>query len=136
MSFPGPGWNDGRKRAHGEKVEQQIGIANPQTCRSVIVLSPEGDDPDPCVIKTILALVNDPERRAEPYVIAAEIRDDDNAEIARVVGGKEVQLVRADDLIARIMVQSTRQPGLSAVFTELLDFDGCEIYATEQPAPE
>lgn len=111
-----------------------IGIANPQTCRSAIVLSPESEDPDPCVIKTILALVNDPARRAEPYVIAAEIRDDANAEIARVVGGEEVQLVRADDLIARIMVQSTRQPGLSAVFTELLDFDGCEIYAAEQPA--
>ena len=119
---------------HGDPTDlYDIGIANPQTCRSAIILSPENDDPDPCVIKTILALVNDPGRRAEPYVIAAEIRDDANAEIARVVGGKEVQLVRADDLIARIMVQSTRQPGLSAVFTELLDFDGCEIYATEQP---
>ncbi|MGE0180143.1 MAG: hypothetical protein AB7O91_10040 [Sphingomonas sp.] len=111
-----------------------IGIANPQTCRSVIVLAPEADDPDPCVIKTILALVNDPDRREAPYVIAAEIRHHANAEIARVVGGKEVQLVLADDLISRIMVQSTRQPGLSGVYTELLDFDGCEIYATEQPA--
>ena len=44
-----------------------------------------------------------------------------------------MQLVLADDLIARVMVQSTRQPGLSAVFTELLDFDGCEIYVIEQP---
>ena len=67
-------------------------------------------------------------------MIAAEIRDVANAEIARVVGGGEVQLVLADDLIARIMVQSTRQPGLSGVYTELLDFDGCEIYAAEQPA--
>src|SRR5690606_35666850 len=72
-------------------------------------------------------------RRAEPYRIAAEIREEANAEIARVVGGSEVQLVLADDLIARIVVQSTRQPGLSAVFTELLDFDGCEIYAVPQP---
>jgi voltage-gated potassium channel Kch len=31
------------------------------------------------------------------------------------------------------MVQSTREPGLSAVFVELLDFDGCEIYVVEQP---
>jgi len=110
-----------------------IGIANPRTCRSVIIVSPERDDPDSRVIKTILALVNDPGRRPEPYVIAAEIRDEANAEIARVVGGSEVQLVLADDLIARIMVQSTRQPGLSGVYTELLDFDGCEIYAIEQP---
>jgi voltage-gated potassium channel Kch len=111
-----------------------IGIVNPQTARSVIILSPdaEDDDPDSRVIKTILALVNDPERREAPYQIAAEIRDVRNAEVARVVGGSEVQLVLADDLIARIVVQSTRQPGLSAVYTELLDFDGCEIYATEQ----
>ena len=39
----------------------------------------------------------------------------------------------ADDLISRIVVQSSRQSGLSAVYTELLDFDGCEIYTTEQP---
>ncbi|MES2987250.1 MAG: hypothetical protein V4808_05045, partial [Pseudomonadota bacterium] len=112
-----------------------IGIANPQTCRSIIIVSPGDDeeDADSRVIKTILALVNDPNRRAAPYQIAAEIREEDNAEIARVVGGSEVQLVLADDLIARIVVQSTRQPGLSAVFTELLDFDGCEIYAVPQP---
>lgn len=111
-----------------------IGIVNPQTCRSIIVVSPEDDeDADSRVIKTILALVNDPNRRVEPYQIAAEIREEGNAEIARVVGGSEVQLVLADDLIARIVVQSTRQPGLSAVFTELLDFDGCEIYAVPQP---
>jgi voltage-gated potassium channel Kch len=110
-----------------------IGIVSPETARSIIILSPEGDDPDSQVVKTVLALVNGPGRRPEPFNIAAEIRDAANAEVARVVGGNEVQLVLADDLIARVVVQSTRQPGLSAVFTELLDFDGCEIYVTEQP---
>lgn len=111
-----------------------IAIVNPQTARSIIILSPEGDDADSCVIKTILALTNDPDRRAAPYLIAAEIREGRNAEVARVVGGSEVQLVLADDLLSRIVAQSMRQPGLSAVYTELLDFDGCEIYTTEQPA--
>jgi voltage-gated potassium channel Kch len=110
-----------------------INIVNPQDARSVIVLSPENDDPDSSVIKTILALVNDPQRREEPYLIAAEIRDGRNAEVARVVGGSEVQLVLANDLLSRIVAQSMRQPGLSAVYTELLDFDGCEIYTTDQP---
>src|SRR3954469_14652916 len=111
----------------------EIGIVNPQTARSVIILSPENDDPDSCVIKTILALINDPARRSERYLIAAEIREEQNAEVARVVGGAEVQLVLADDLLSRIVAQSMRQPGLSAVYTELLDFDGCEIYTTDQP---
>lgn len=110
-----------------------ISLASPETSRSIIIMSPEAEDADSQVIKTILALVNGPDRRKEPYQIAAELRDAESVEVARVVGGDEVQLVLADDLIARVMVQSTRQPGLSAVFTELLDFDGCEIYVIEQP---
>ena len=111
-----------------------LAIVNPQSSRSVIILSPEGDDADSQVVKSVLALVNDPNRRAEPYRIAAEIRDLRNAEVARVVGGAEVQLVLADDLISRIVVHSSRQAGLSGVYSELLDFDGCEIYTAEQPA--
>jgi voltage-gated potassium channel Kch len=110
-----------------------INIVNPQDARSIIILSPENDDPDSCVIKTILAVVNDPARREARYLIAAEIREEANAEVARVVGGAEVQLVLADDLLSRIVAQSMRQPGLSAVYTELLDFDGCEIYTADQP---
>ncbi len=115
-----------------------LSLVSAQTSRSIIVVSPqgadgEGDDPDSQVIKTILALVNDPKRRPEPYRIAAEIRDAKNADVARVVGGAEVQLVLADDLIARIVVHSSRQSGLSEVYSELLDFDGCEIYTIDQP---
>lgn len=115
-----------------------LAIVSPQASRSIIVLSPETEDeekndPDSQVIKTILALVNDPNRRPAPYRIAAEVRNGKNADLARTVGGKEVQLVLADELIARIVVHSSRQSGLSAVYSELLDFEGCEIYTIEQP---
>jgi voltage-gated potassium channel Kch len=113
-----------------------LGLTSPQTSRSIIVVSPEADDPDSRVIKTVLALIHDPGRRPAKYQIAAEIRDGKNAELARVVGGDELQLVLADDLIARIVVHSSRQSGLSAVYSELLDFDGSEIYTTEQKAIE
>lgn len=110
-----------------------LSLVSQQSARSIVVLSPEGEeDPDSCVIKTILALVHDPRRRGEPYRIAAEIRDSRNVEVARVVGGREAQLVLADDLIGRIVVHSSRQSGLSAVYSELLDFEGCEIYTVEQ----
>ncbi len=110
-----------------------LSLVTPQAARSIVILAPDDeDDPDSCVIKSILALVHDPHRRAEPYRIAAEIRDVRNVEVARVVGGREAQLVLADDLIGRIVVHSSRQAGLSAVYSELLDFDGCEIYTVEQ----
>lgn len=111
-----------------------LSIVNPQTSRSMILLSPDSADPDSEVIKSVLALVHDPKRRKAPYMIAAEIRDGRNAEVARIVGGHELQMVLADDLISRIIVHTSRQSGLSAVYSELLDFDGCEIYTQELPA--
>jgi voltage-gated potassium channel Kch len=110
-----------------------LAIVSPNASRSIIILSPEGDDPDSSVIKTILALTQGPNRKKGKYRIAAEIRDNHNAELARIVGGDEAQLVLADDLIGRVVVHSSRQPGLSGVYTELLDFDGCEIYTVEEP---
>ena len=113
-----------------------LAIVNPNASRSIVILSPEASDPDSSVVKTILALTQGPGRRQEKYRIAAEIRDPANAELAEIVGGGEAQLVLADDLISRIVVHSSRQPGLSAVYTELLDFDGAEIYTTEEPKLE
>jgi len=108
-----------------------LAIVNPGAAKSIIVLAPEGDDPDSQVIKTILAITNGPSRGAQAFQIVAEIREERNAELARVVGGPEVQIVLADDLISRILVQSTRQSGLSGVFSELLGFEGAEIYTAK-----
>ncbi|HEY0074590.1 MAG TPA: hypothetical protein VGB77_10845 [Abditibacteriaceae bacterium] len=111
-----------------------LDIVNPHEAKSIIILSPEVDDPDAQVIKSILALTNNPNRRQEPYHIVAVIRDPKNMEAAQLVGRDEAQLVQANDLIARITVQTCRQSGMSVVYTELLDFDGDEIYFQEEPA--
>jgi voltage-gated potassium channel Kch len=111
-----------------------IEIVSPNTSRSIILLAPEGDDPDSAVIKTMLALINNPRRRREPYHIVAEIQDPRNMEVARLVGKDEVELVLASGLIARIIAQTCRQSGLSMVYTELLDFGGDEIYLKAEPA--
>lgn len=109
-------------------------IAGLHESRSVIVLSPGGDDPDAEVIKTLLAIRNHPRRRPEPYHVVAEIREPRNLDAARLAGGEEAELVLAGDLIARIVAQTCRQSGLSAVYTELLDFAGDEVYFQEEPA--
>lgn len=109
-------------------------IVNPQGARSIVVLAPSGDDePDSQVIKTILALTNNPRRRPEPYHIVAEIHEARNMEAARLVGGDEAQLVDVGDVISRLVAQTCRQSGLSVVYTELLDFGGDEIYFQEAP---
>ena len=107
-------------------------IVSPDDARSIILLSPETDDPDSEVIKTLLALTNNPKRKSGKYHIVAEIRDPKNIEIASIVGKDEVELVLVGDLISRIIAQTCRQSGLSAVYTELLDFGGDEIYFKEE----
>jgi voltage-gated potassium channel Kch len=113
-----------------------LAIANPQSARSVIVLSPEADDPDAEVIKTVLALTRGPASRAEGYRIVAEIHDPANLEAARLVGGGQAVYVDKRETIAKLIVQASRQSGASAVYGELLDFEGEEIYFRHDPALE
>lgn len=109
-------------------------LASPHTARAVIILPPaEAPDPDFQVIKAILALTNNPNRRPEPYHIVAVIREAKNVAIAKMVGHNEVELVLAGNFISRITVQTCRQSGLSTVYTELLDFGGDEIYFSHEP---
>ncbi len=111
-------------------------IANPHQAKSIIILSPDeaGGDADSQVIKTILALTNNPRRRSELYHIVAEIRDAKNMEAAHLVGRDEAKIVQSDELIARITVQTCRQSGMSVIYTELLDYGGDEIYFKTEPA--
>lgn len=113
----------------------ELEVANPHTARSIVVLAPEGDDdPDSAVIKTTLAITNNPHRKEGEYHIVGELQHPANMEAARLVGRDEAHWVLANELISRIMVQTCRQSGLSVVYAELLDFDGAEIYFTEQPS--
>ncbi|HAI75036.1 MAG TPA: potassium transporter TrkA [Microscillaceae bacterium] len=110
-------------------------IANPFTSKSIIILANEAvDNPDVQTIKTIVALVNNPGRRPAPYHITAEVVHPKNVEIVEMVAGDEVEIILSDDFINKIMVQTCRQSGLSTVYSELMSFDGDEIYTKEEPA--
>jgi voltage-gated potassium channel Kch len=118
----------------GDPIDiEDIGIVNPDEARSIVVLPPEDEEADSRVIKTVLALTNGPNRREEPYHIVSRIGKPENLGVARMVGRGELRLVAVDDLIARITAQTCRQSGLSVVYTDLLDFEGDEIYFTHEP---
>ena len=110
-------------------------IGSPHTAKSIIILPPEDDDPDTTVIKIVLAITNNPGRRPEPYHIVTQIRETRNMDVIRMIGGRDnVQAVLMGDLIARVTAQTSRQSGLSVVYTELLNFGGDEIYFTREPS--
>ncbi|MCP4457817.1 MAG: potassium transporter TrkA [Cytophagales bacterium] len=109
-------------------------IANPFETKSIIILDKDNENSDSQIIKTIVAIVTNPQRRKEPYHITAEIENKKNYEVAKMVGGDEVELILSDEIISRIMVQTSRQSGLSVVYIELMDFGGDEIYFMEEPS--
>ena len=110
-------------------------IASPHAAKSIIVLPPENSDPDTDVIKTVLAITNHPNRRTEPYHIVTQIRNPKNVDVLKLVGEKDdVQAIQTGDLIARVVAQTSRQSGLSVVYTELMNFGGDEIYFKSEPA--
>ena len=109
-------------------------IASHATARSIIILAAdEAENADLVTMKTALALVNNPNRPEQQYHIVAELQELENLERAQLVSAKEVKWILAGDVMSRIMVQTSRQSGLSQIFLDLLDFDGDEIYFTQRP---
>ena len=108
-------------------------IASPHTARSIIILA-NGNDPDTHVIKSVLALTNNPNRHDQPYHIVTQIQNLKNMDIVKMLGSQDiVQPILNNDLIARVVAQTSRQSGLSIVYTELMNFGGDEIYFKQEP---
>lgn len=107
----------------------ELGRVSPRTAKAVLVLPPTGDTGDAQVVKTLLALdaAVPGSGEGEPVVIAA-VRDSRNHMTARLAAGPTGHVLCVDDIVARLLVQTARQPGLSLVYSELLDFEGDELY--------
>jgi voltage-gated potassium channel Kch len=108
-------------------------LVSPDAARSIMVLSPPGDDADIDVIKALLLLNYRSWGPRRPHVVAA-VQSSENLAAARLAAGSYAQIIDADDIAVRLVVQSNRQSGLSTVCTDLLDFSGNEIYMRAEPA--
>ncbi len=108
---------------------RDLQMVNYNEAKSIILLSPENEEnPDNHVIKSVLSITGNKNRKKVPYHIVAEIRNNENRQVANLVGGKEVSYVYSSDLISRLTAQTCRQSGLSIIYSELLQFEGDEIY--------
>ena len=110
---------------------QDLEIVNPQDSKSIIILSDDFNKSDAQIIKTILAITKSPNRRFDPYHITTELNNERNIEICKLIGGDELEIILSDEIIAKIIIQTSRQSGLSIVYQELMDFDGAEIYFSQ-----
>ncbi|MFE4261051.1 NAD-binding lipoprotein [Streptomyces sp. NPDC056883] len=112
---------------------------SPHTAKAVLVLPPTGDGGDAHVVKTLLALdaavpgsgEGDAVAGEGRAVVVAAVRDSRNHVTARLAAGPSGHVLCVDDIVARLLVQTARQPGLSLVYSELLDFAGDEFYPVD-----
>ncbi|MFJ7958125.1 NAD-binding lipoprotein [Streptomyces sp. NPDC096319] len=106
---------------------------SPATADSVLVLPRDDPRDDAEVVKTLLSLSAAVGETA-PVRIVAAVRDDRHLGAARLAGGPLATVLDMDDLAARLLVDCARQPGLSLVHQELLDFAGHEFHTVPAPA--
>jgi len=76
-------------RSGDPKSMADLTLGSPQWARSIVLVAPErSPDPDSDVIKTALALTNNPDRPTSAYHIVAELSESENLEVARLAGGE------------------------------------------------
>jgi ion channel POLLUX/CASTOR len=112
---------------------QDLLIANADEARSIVVLA-GGEDgvADAEAVKAVLAVMSSESRRASATVVA-ELNEAGTARALHDASRGNVVTVRAADVISRVTAQACRQPGLSFVWRDLLDFSGEEIYFRAAP---
>jgi hypothetical protein len=98
---------------------------------SVVVLR-TAEHGDAGVVRAVLAVEARPPRAEVPIV--AELADHKRAEVLQAACRHPVLPVISEEWIGRITSEVCRNPGLAAVYADLLDFDGEEIYF--EPIPQ
>ncbi|MEM1297419.1 MAG: hypothetical protein AAGH89_18785, partial [Verrucomicrobiota bacterium] len=117
-------------------------VASVETCKSVILLAScnqTADErskqiSDARVLKSILALSNCvPAGDDTELNIVAEVFDSTQRGIIERTCPHPVSVIDAWDILAKIIVQTSRSVGLSVVYSEILSFEGCEMYFHNNP---
>jgi voltage-gated potassium channel Kch len=106
-----------------------VDLTSPNQAKSIIVLSSGGPDSDSDVIKSLLALTQ-ADHEGPPVVV--EIADPANVGTVRMVGRGRAVILDKQRTVARLIVRTARESGAAAVYNELFDFAGDEIYFHEK----
>ena len=102
----------------------------------VLVDDKDADTPDKAdgrIIKTLLAIYNHPDGKLDKVRVTAEVMIPSSQEIALIASGGRAEVIKTNEIISKILLQTSRISGLSIVYDELLRFEGNEIHVKEMP---
>jgi hypothetical protein len=107
--------------------------------QAIVVLVDENDAEDPDradgrIIKTLLAIYNHPDGfDADKIRVTAEVLSAANQDVAQIASKRRAQVVKTNDMISKIILQTSRISGLSIVYDELLRVEGAEVHYLAAP---
>lgn len=103
--------------------------------RAAIVLIDESVVENPTradgrIIKTLLAIFNHPDvkKSGRHIPVTCEVMLAESQEIARIASNGRAEVVKTNEIISKVILQTARISGLSLVYDELLRFEGNEIH--------
>lgn len=107
---------------------------NAGEAKSVLVLNSSGDEDskegrsigDAKVLKSLMALVALGHDKELPPIVA-ELYSEENRQIAQELSGT-IQVMDERNILAKLLVQTSRTSGLAVVYSNLVGFEGDEIY--------
>ncbi|GMV16514.1 MAG: hypothetical protein HS104_25155 [Polyangiaceae bacterium] len=104
----------------------------------VLVDDAQRDQPyraDGRVIKTLMALYNHPDGRGriEQIKVTAEVMLSESREIALIASRGRAQVINTNEMISKVILQTSRISGLSLIYDELFRFEGNEVHYARFP---
>lgn len=118
---------------HSGNTSDILSLEKCSVLSSKSIIVNESNDFD--TLKCILAVVSILEKTTmskSPFMTVV-IKEYRNLRVAKLASKGYAEVLHFDDIIARIIAHTSYQSGLSKIFTELLDFDGDEIYIEKFP---
>ena len=108
--------------------------------QAIVVLVDDADVSDPNkadgrIIKTLLALFNHKAvaGKQDRLRVTVEVMLAPNQDIAEIASNGRAHVVRTNEIISKIILQTARISGLSIIYDELLRFEGNEFHIKQFP---
>ena len=116
-------------------ITKDLDCVRLDVARKAVILPDWGsDDYDRRVIRQILATSRYKEKHNKfDATVVAALKRSLNVPAARMAANFNLVLIDVEQFLTRIMLRTTIQPGLYAIYSELLSFSGDELYCVQVP---
>lgn len=103
--------------------------------KAVIILPSDAKNSDLSCLKTILAIKSCLREQFDQLNLVAAVNKQENKDLAEKIYPR-IKCINLSDLLGKIIAHTSLQPGLSKVYSTLLQFEDCEFYVNHKPMPE